>query len=633
MTTGSSLRERIRASSLDEVVLEEMIRHGFWEADTARSAMPADFIKRKGELLRELREIVARERSMSDPEQALKAVMAERMRVARLQRVVSRREAAVARNERAAAFDARRRTRILSLGDVHSAPLANTESKAGELRVRGLPVFGSPEQIAQEMGLSVGELRFLTFDRRVARYSHYVSFEIPKKTGGTRQISAPMPRLKRAQYWVLDNILEHLEPHEAAHGFRKGRSIITNAMPHVGQDLVINMDLRDFFPSITYPRVKGLFVKMGYSEAEAAIFALLCTEAPREKIEIDGTTWHVAQGPRRAPQGAPTSPAIANLITRLLDRRLSGLASSFGLTYTRYADDLTFSGPRPEGKRTGAFLHAVRDIVAEEGFEVHPDKTRLMRRGSRQEVTGLVVNDKVAVSREERRRFRAWLHNAQKGGQPLRPFRPGGDPVESGRGFASYLHMVGGPEAHRLAERAWAQLGPATESAAHEKAFRAASAQGNAPGEDWWQPAERAPFVPEPLPEMPSRDIPERQTDVPRVSREAPAERQRPWGQPGERQQQPGSRQSTATQGENRYFLENILRFIPMLALSFVALAVMRFALIGLPVGLWLLYMIWKPKLKQKGFAGGVEMVIKLIGISIGVSFALVVFAALFASF
>ena len=143
---------------------------------------------------------------------------------------------------------------------------------------------------------------------------HYHRYEIAKKTGGVRCISAPKPALAAAQRWVLDQILRRLEPEPQAHGFVPGRSIVTNAAPHAGKAVVCNLDLKDFFPSITFRRVKGLFRKLGYGEHVATLLALLCTEPPRVPVELDGKTYHVALGARVLPQGACTSPAITNAL-------------------------------------------------------------------------------------------------------------------------------------------------------------------------------------------------------------------------------------------------------------------------------------------------------------------------------
>src|SRR5206468_5621678 len=141
---------------------------------------------------------------------------------------------------------------------------------------------------------------------------------------------------------------------------------------------------------------------------------LLCTESPRRKIEYNGRTFHVATGPRGLPQGACTSPALSNLLARRLDSRLSGLAKKLGFTYTRYADDLTFSGSAEAAAKTGYLLARVRHIVADEKLTVNEYKTRVHRPNARQSVTGIVVNQSPTVPRRLRRRLRAILHHAKK---------------------------------------------------------------------------------------------------------------------------------------------------------------------------------------------------------------------------
>src|SRR5262249_9347798 len=209
-----------------------------------------------------------------------------------------------------------------------------------------------------------------------------------------RAIWAPMPLLKAAQHWILHNIAEKLPVHGAVHGFLPGRSTLSNAAAHTDPRIVLKMDVKDFFPTVTLARVKGIFRKAGYREQVATLLALLCTESPREVVEREGQTYYVSLGPRCLPQGAPTSPALTNTLCLRLDRRLSGLAARLGWRYTRYADDLTFSLPagHPGGPKTGALMGLVKRVVEAEGFRLHPDKTRVHRRGGRQQVTGLVVN-------------------------------------------------------------------------------------------------------------------------------------------------------------------------------------------------------------------------------------------------
>jgi hypothetical protein len=224
---------------------------------------------------------------------------------------------------------------IVYLGHGVSGGLSNTACDPAKLARFALPQLETPEQIAQAMAITVPALRFLAFSRTTSEVTHYVRFEIPRKTGGTRRISGPMPRLKHAQRWLLDNLLDKVALHDAAHGFRKQRSIVSNARPHVGADVVLNLDLKDFFPTLEYKRIRGAFRGLGYGEAAATIFALLTSEPEVDEVELDGQTFYVANGARRLPQGAPTSPAITNVVCRRMDACLAGAAAKLGFTYTQ----------------------------------------------------------------------------------------------------------------------------------------------------------------------------------------------------------------------------------------------------------------------------------------------------------
>ena len=302
-------------------------------------------------------------------------------------------------------------------------------------------------------------LRWLVFHREVDTGTHYHRWHVPKRDGSLRLISAPKPQLKAAQRWIARNITEHLPVHGAAHGFVPGRSTVTNAAVHAGAEVVIKLDLQGFYPTITMPRVKGLMRKAGYGEQVATILALLCTESPREIIELNGKAHHVAIGPRSLPQGAPTSPSITNALCLRLDRRMQGLATKLGFRYSRYADDLTFSWHQADADApVGKLLHRVRSIVGAEGFAVHPAKTRVMRSGRRQKVTGLVVNGVSAaegapevpparVPRKLRRMLRAALHNRTQG-------KDGPESLDRLHGFAAYVYMTDPRQGQALLERA-----------------------------------------------------------------------------------------------------------------------------------------------------------------------------------
>src|SRR6266567_1704120 len=298
-------------------------------------------------------------------------------------------------------FGGTMRTRNRSLRDL------TTDEE--QLNRYGLPIWKTEEDVATALGISLKELWFFSIHRERERQPHYITFAIPKRSGGKRLIMAPKRRLKMVQRKLLELLVEKLPVSEHAHAFRRGRSIRTGAEAHVGKRFVLKLDLTDFFPTVTCARVRGLLIAYGYSYPVATTLAVVMTEAERQPVEVDGQVFHVPVGQRHCVQGAPTSPGICNALLLRLDHRLAGLAKKRGLVYTRYADDLTFSG---EVDRTTAhkFRVVVNRIVSAEGFVIHPDKTQLMGQGNRQTVTGVVVNQVLGLSRQERRRLRAMAH-------------------------------------------------------------------------------------------------------------------------------------------------------------------------------------------------------------------------------
>jgi RNA-directed DNA polymerase len=196
--------------------------------------------------------------------------------------------------------------------------------------------------------------------------------------------------------------------------------------------------------------VKGVFQSLGYSPAVSTIFGLLATEAPRKQVAYAGQTFEVATGPRVLPQGAATSPALSNLTARRLDNRLSGIAVKLGWTYTRYADDLTFSADGEAADKIGYLLARIRHITEDEGFTVNEKKTRVQRPNTAQVVTGLVVNQHVAVPREAVRRLRAILHRAGREGLAAQN-RDNHPHFEAWvRGMIAYITMVDPDQGRKL---------------------------------------------------------------------------------------------------------------------------------------------------------------------------------------
>ncbi len=395
-------------------VLYRMRTLGFWPKGQGLPPDPPEEALERKQIDGELAELKSRSKSVKNPEQVLAKERQRRWEESKSRRATAKSEQEQRQKARRVAWNAVRSSTLVHAGEGVSAGLGEGSSDSDALQRRGLPIIHRAEGLADRIGISIAELRWLTYHRRGAVLVHYHRYEIAKKTGGVRCISAPKPKLAKAQRWVFEAILKRIKPTAEAHGFVPERSIVTNASNHLGKKIVINLDLKDFFPTITFQRVKGLFRSFGYGGQVATALALLCTEPPRVATTFDEKKIYVALGDRVLPQGACTSPAITNAICQRLDRRLKGLAARHEFAYTRYADDLTFSGDRTQS--VGRLLRSVRSILRDEGFVEHPTKTRVMRRNRRQEVTGLTVNDLPSLPRTELRALRAILYNASKYG-------------------------------------------------------------------------------------------------------------------------------------------------------------------------------------------------------------------------
>src|SRR3569832_441934 len=305
-----------------------------------------------------------------------------------------------------------------------------------------LPELADVEAFAKAVDLTVPKLRWLAYHRDVDSGTHYQRWTVPKRDGSPRLISAPKPDLKAVQRWIAREVTAHLPVHGAAHGFLVGRSIATNARVHAGARVLVKLDIKDFYPTVTWRRDKGQHQRAGLGEQLATLMALLCTESPRQEVQTHGKTYYVATGPRSLPQGAPTSPSITNALCLRLDARLSGLATKLGARYTRYADDLAFSWHGDDKAEIGSLMKAVSAIVRAEGFTVRAKKTRVMRSGARQQLTGLVVNTApegrplARVPRTTVRNLRAAIKNRELG-------TPGkGETLEHLKGLCAFVMMT-----------------------------------------------------------------------------------------------------------------------------------------------------------------------------------------------
>jgi hypothetical protein len=294
-----------------------------------------------------------------------------------------------------------------------------------------VPAIESAGELADLFELAPGELEWfadlkgLGHKRSDPRLRHYVCSILVKRSGGIRLIEAPKPRLKEMQHRILRAILDNIPAHPAAHGFVGGRSVRTFIAPHVGRRVVLRMDLRDYFPSFGGARIQTFFRTLGYPEPVADLLGGICTNAVPRDVWTLAAPELSAEDVRAAralyarphlPQGAPTSPALANLCTYRVDCRLAGLAGACGAVYTRYADDLAFSGDEAFERGVERYAAHVAAILEDEGFRTFHRKTRVMRQGVRQHLAGVVVNRRANMLRPDYDRLKATLTNCARHG-------------------------------------------------------------------------------------------------------------------------------------------------------------------------------------------------------------------------
>ncbi len=246
----------------------------------------------------------------------------------------------------------------------------------------------SVDDFANQSRLSVGKIRYLSATAK----SHYKVYPIPKVSGKSRLISQPSRELKAVQAWILRNILDKLSSSPCSKGFEVGASILENARPHIGSNYLLTIDLEDFFPSVTASKVYGVFSSVGYNKDLAILLTNLCTYGGG------------------LPQGAPTSPKLANLVCAKLDARIQGYAGPRGIVYTRYADDMTFSAHTASKIRK--VKHFIGTIIDDEGFKINHKKTALCGTKRQKKVTGLIISESfVGIGRVKYREIRAKLHH------------------------------------------------------------------------------------------------------------------------------------------------------------------------------------------------------------------------------
>lgn len=335
-----------------------------------------------------------------------------------------------------------------------------------------LPELAGPEELSSWLGVTDGQLRWLADTRSYERSAHdealrhyrYGWRERAATGRRVRVIERPKAHLKAIQRHVLHGLLERIPAHPAAHGFVRGRSALTHAAQHVGRRVVIGFDLEDHFASIHGGHVRAIFRTAGYPPEVAGLLAGLTTNA------IPGPAWEQVPRPARLtelaahhrlgrllafphlPQGAPSSPTLANLAAHRLDRRLTGLAARYDATYSRYADDLTFSGGERLLRDAGGFRQTVAEVVESERLRLNHAKSHLTTDAGRQVVCGIVVNLRPNVPRADYDRLKGLVHACVRDG-PAKHLAPAPDPRAHLEGRVAWVAALHPERGARLRER------------------------------------------------------------------------------------------------------------------------------------------------------------------------------------
>ncbi len=443
MDTRSEYRKLVSEMGKKEFTFLKMQEYGFWPEhlptpyERQQNETKQDFENRKKLLdafqklseqiagvYKEKREIESKLHSLQkqyqntwDYEKIRAVVSQEIMKESIARRAERKAERERQKQLKTEAWQKKKAENILFIGRGYSNLLHKKENDVQKLQQNGLPVLETDRDVAELLGIDYSTLRYLAYHRDVVTFDNYYRFDIPKKSGGTRHIAAPKTQLKTAQRQILEKILEKIEVSDAAHGFIKSKSVLTGAKVHnTSPDLLINIDLKDFFPTITFERVRGMYQYLGYSGYIASILAMICTYCERMAVEIKDETKYIKTSDRILPQGSPASPMITNIICKRMDKRINGLCQKLGITYTRYADDMSFSYSGDlKNLAIVSFLKSIKNIVEQEGFHMNEEKTHILRKHKRQYITGIVINnEQIGVTKKWIKILRASIHNAEK---------------------------------------------------------------------------------------------------------------------------------------------------------------------------------------------------------------------------
>ncbi len=446
-TDTKNWREELAALGKEYFTIHEMIRMGFLKISLEEIKNLKLKFTQLNKVSSEIRKLSEELKGIEDITPIIKEIRKNRIERVRAARAIRKVEKKQLKDERDERIKQKNKNTPSYLGDDISKGLIYEGIDVEKLKTNHLPIIHNLSDLSEKTKLTREQLSWLSYHRKAALTDHYTRFQIPKRKGGMRSISSPKKTMRIAQDWVLTEILSKIPAHPKAMAFQEGKSTLDNAKIHLSAGIVIRIDLKDFFPSLKFNRIKGLFHSFGYSEGVSVILALLCTDSMRIGARLGDKEFFVALGERYLPQGACTSPAISNLVCRGLDNRLEKLAEKSGFIYSRYADDLVFSHP-DKNIELKNLLGLVKKIIKEENFEINTEKTSMMRPHQRQSVTGVVINTGIPkISRSDIKRFRAFLHQFTLVGEVEMDKKMGKSSVQYAKGYLAYISMINAEQA------------------------------------------------------------------------------------------------------------------------------------------------------------------------------------------
>ena len=420
MKIDKDWKKNIKLLGKDGFEKSEMIRLGFWKPDAKSFSLDEEqkkllkLYELQAQKNQHLNELNQKLKDAKDLEQQIEKIREIRIKRSRANRAIRQEAKNREKKSRSEELEIIKNSKPQFLGKGVSQGLNFENHNISKLKKRKLPVFLDIKDISKAYNVSTKFLNWLCYHKDVSETDHYHRFKVPKRNGTFRDISSPKDYLRWMQGSLKKDIFEKLPLTKSATAYKKGGSVINNASPHLNKKVVVKMDLKDFFFSISFARVRGYIHSLGYSSGIATVLALICCDCQREIIDYKGKKYFVAKSRRRLQQGAITSPILSNLIATHMDKRISALIKSCDqdASYTRYADDLAISFNENFSEK---ILSLINKIIKEEGFYINPQKFKVMRDPTEKIITGIKCNGSdLSLPKRYIKELRAEIFNCYK---------------------------------------------------------------------------------------------------------------------------------------------------------------------------------------------------------------------------